>query len=141
MRSRRTSGEQRRAVGVSEPTSPVAISEAAWRDGRLAYPCTADGTPVWPPRGAAPGSGHALVWRDSAGLGTVYATTALHARDAPPRNIVLIELDEGFRMMSRVEGLPGDAVPIGLRVRVQFTDPDSETGARLPIFTPAEVQA
>jgi uncharacterized OB-fold protein len=126
---------------VSEPTSPVAISEAAWRDGRLSYPCTADGTPIWPPRAAAPGTGDALSWRDSAGLGTVYATTALHARDTPARNVALIELDEGFRMMSRVEGLPGDAIPIGLRVRVRFTDPDPETGVRLPVFTPAEDQA
>ena len=126
---------------MSAPTSPVAISEAAWRDGRLSYPCTADGTPVWPPRIAAPGTGEPLVWRDSAGLGTVHATTALHARDVPPRNIALIELDEGFRMMSRVERLPGDAIPIGLRVRVQFTDPDEETGARLPIFVPVEAQA
>ena len=126
---------------MSEPTSPVAISNAAWQDGRLSYPCTADGTPVWPPRVAAPGTGEPLTWRDSAGLGTVYATTALHARDAPPRNVALIELDEGFRMMSRVDGLPGDAVPIGLRVRVQFTDPDPETGARLPVFVPAEAQA
>ncbi len=39
-------------------------------------------------------------------------------------------------MMSRVEGLPGDAVPIGLRVRVRFTDPDPETGDRLPVFVP-----
>ena len=84
------------------------------------------------------GDRRAADWRDSAGLGTVYATTALHARDAPPRNVALIELDEGFRMMSRVEGVPGDGVPIGLRVRVQFTDPDAETGARLPIFAPAE---
>lgn len=126
---------------MSEPTSPVAISDAAWRDGRLAYPCTADGTPVWPPRIAEPGSGAPLTWRDSAGLGTVYATTALHARDAPPRNVALIELDEGFRVMSRVEELPGDAVPIGLRVRVLFTEADPETGERLPVFVPADEPA
>ena len=126
---------------MTEPTSPVAISEAAWRDGRLSYPCTADGTPVWPPRIAAPGTGEPLTWRDSSGLGTVYATTALHARDVPARNVALIELDEGFRMMSRVEGLPADAIPIGLRVRARFTGPDPETGARLPVFVPAEDHA
>ena len=126
---------------MSESPSPVAISQAAWRDGRLSYPAAADGTALWPPRIAAPGTGEPLTWHDSAGLGTVYATTALHARDAAPRNVALIELDEGFRMMSRVEGFPGDAVPIGLRVRVQFTDPDAETGARLPVFVPAEEPA
>lgn len=119
---------------MSDLVSPAAIVQAAWRAGRLVYPRTADGVPVWPPRIAAPGTGGPLTWHDSAGLGTVYATTALHARDAPPRNVALIELDEGFRMMSRVEGVPGDAVPIGLRVRVRFTDADPETGDRLPVF-------
>lgn len=123
---------------MSAPASPAAIVAAAWREGRLAYPVTPDGTAVWPPRAAAPGSGAPLSWRDSAGRGAVYATTALHARDAPPRNLALIDLDEGFRVLSRVEGLPGDAVPIGLRVRVRFTDPDPETGERLPVFVPDE---
>ncbi len=43
--------------------------------------------------------------------------------------------------MSRVEGVTGDAVPIGLRVRVRFTDADPETGARLPVFVPDEGEA
>lgn len=123
---------------MSDPVSPAAIVQAAWREGRLAFPCTAEGTPVWPPRIAAPGTGAPLTWRDSAGLGTVYATTALHARDTPPRNLALIDLDEGFRMMSRVEGPPGDAVPIGLRVEVRFTAADPETGDRLPVFVPQD---
>lgn len=123
---------------MSDPVSPAAIVQAAWREGRLAYPCTQDGTPVWPPRIAAPGTGGPLTWRDSAGRGTVYATTALHARDQDPRNVALIDLDEGLRMMSRVEGLAGDAVPIGLRVVVRFTDADPETGERLPVFVPEE---
>lgn len=123
---------------MSRPESPAAIVEAAWREGRLAYPCTSDGTPVWPPRIAAPGTGGPLIWRDSAGIGTVHATTALHGRDAPPRNVALIDLDEGFRMMSTVDGLPGDAIPIGLRVRVAFGPPDEQTGARVPAFRPLE---
>ncbi len=72
------------------PTSPAAIVAAAWRDGRLAFPAAPDGTPVWPPRIAdVPGTGEPVVWRESAGRGTVYATTALHARDAEPRNVAL----------------------------------------------------
>lgn len=123
---------------MSDPSSPAAIVAAAWREGRLTFPVAPDGTTVWPPRIAAPGTGAPLIWRDSAGLGTVYATTALHARDAPPRNVALIDLDEGFRVMSRVEGIAGDAVPIGLRVRVRFTDPDPETGERVPVFEPED---
>lgn len=121
---------------MSDSLSPAAIVSAAWREGRLAFPVAPDGTAVWPPRIAAPGTGGPLIWRDSAGRGTVYATTALHARDQAPRNVALIDLDEGFRIMSRIEGLPGDEVPVGLRVRVRFTDPDPQTGERIPVFEP-----
>lgn len=122
---------------MSEQRSPAAFVEAAWREGRLVFQRAPGGEALWPPRMAAPRTGEPLTWADSAGLGTVYATTALHARDAPPRNVALIELDEGFRMMSRVEGPPGDEIPVGLRVRVRFGDPDPQTGARLPVFVPA----
>ncbi len=64
------------------------------------------------------GSG-ALDWRESAGRGTVYATTAVHSRDRDPRNVVLVDLDEGFRMMSRVEDVPAEEVEIGTRVRFE----------------------
>lgn len=121
---------------MSEPASLAAVVEAAWRDGRLVFQRAPGGEAVWPPRSAAPGTGEPLAWTESAGVGTVYASTALHARDEPPRNVALIELDEGFRMMSRVEGVPGDEVPVGLRVRVRFGDPDPRSGTRLPLFVP-----
>jgi uncharacterized OB-fold protein len=43
----------------------------------------------------------------------------LHSRNRDPRNVVLVDLDEGFRMMSRVEGLPAGEVEIGARVRLE----------------------
>jgi uncharacterized OB-fold protein len=122
---------------MTELLPPAAFVDAAWREGRLVFQRTAGGEAVWPPRIAAPGTGQPLGWDESAGLGTVYASTALHARDEPPRNLALIELDEGFRMMSRVEGLPAGEIPVGLRVRVRFSDPDPRSGARLPLFEPA----
>lgn len=115
------------------PRSPAATVAAAWREGRLAYPAAPDGTPVWPPRAHVPGTGEPVRWEESRGRGTVYAATALHARDAEPRSLALIDLDEGFRMMSRVEGLPAAEVRAGMRVRVQFTPPDHD-GERLPVF-------
>ena len=36
------------------------------------------------------------------------------------RGVVLVDLDEGFRMMSRVDGVAPELVRIGLRVRVAF---------------------
>ena len=75
---------------------------------------------VFYPRVLCPvcGSG-ALEWRESAGRGTVYATTAVHSRNRDPRNVVLVDLDEGFRMMSRIEDLPAEEVEIGTRVRFE----------------------
>ncbi len=115
--------------------SPVAITAWHWNAGRLAYPVTPAGEPVWPPRAVAPGTGAPLTWLLSGGRGTVYATTALHARDEDPRSIALIDLDEGPRMMSRVEGIPPGDVAIGLRVALRFTDPDPD-GVRIPVFVP-----
>lgn len=112
---------------------PAATVDAAWREQRLAFQVTADGTALWPPRLAEPGTGDELQWRESAGLGVVHAATALHSRDSDPRSVVLVELDEGFRMMSRVEGIAAVSVRIGMRVRVRFTGPD-EDGARVPVF-------
>ncbi len=68
-----------------------------------------------------------LQWRESAGAGTVYATTIVRPRDGEPRGIVLVDLDEGFRMMSRVRA---DVVRIGDRVQVAFD------GDGVPVFDP-----
>jgi uncharacterized OB-fold protein len=53
----------------------------------------------------------------AAGTGTVYAITVNRAREGS-YNIALIQLDEGPRMMSRVEGV--ETVAIGTRVRARI---------------------
>ena len=116
-----------------ELTTPAAILAWHWAAGRLAFQVTAAGEPLWPPRAAAPGSGEPLSWRLSAGRGSVYAATALHGRDHDPRSIALIELDEGPRMMSRVDGIPATGVRPGARVVVQFAEIDDQL---VPVFTP-----
>ena len=45
---------------------------------------------------------------DQSGRGVVYATTAVYRRDGEPYNVALVDLEEGFRMMSRVEGVPAE---------------------------------
>ena len=95
--------------------------------GELAYQVAPDGTAVFPPRLVQPGTGDTLEWKISAGAGTVYAATVGRKRDAEPRSLVLVDLDEGFRMMSRVEGVAPEEVTIGQRVQVRF---DGET----PVF-------
>ncbi len=109
------------------------------RKGELAYQvCAADGMPVFYPRVVAPGSASpGLEWRVSKGLGTVYATTVVFAKDQPPRNVALVDVDEGFRLMSRVEDIDPMRVAIGMRVRVRF-HPGDEKQPPYPVFVPAE---
>lgn len=96
--------------------SPGARFAALWREGKLAY--------QWDPATASavfyPRVGAGLEWRVSEGAGTVYATTVMRRRGEAPANLALIDLDEGFRMMSRVEGIAPEAVAIGMRVRVRY---------------------
>ena len=128
-------------MGEYEPlqASPYATYAGYLRQGRLAYQIAANGQVVFFPRVAAPGSGNTqLDWRVSRGLGTVYATTAMYARGEPPLNLALIDMDEGFRLMSRVEGPDAAQVRIGQRVQFHAGTPATEGADSFPLFTPLE---
>lgn len=117
--------------------SPLAIYQEHLDRGELAYQVSG-GKPVFFPRVAAPGTGSTdLEWRVSKGLGTVYATTVNYYKGEPPHNIALIDLDEGFRMMSRVEDIPAESVRIGMRVKLRVL-PAAEGRAALPVFIPLQ---
>jgi uncharacterized OB-fold protein len=106
---------------MASAEAPVVTYRRHLENGKLAYQrCAGCSAAVFYPRVLCPvcGSG-ALHWRESSGRGTVYATTAVHSRNRDPRNVVLVDLDEGFRMMSRVEGVPAGEVEIGARVRFE----------------------
>ena len=77
---------------------------------------------VFHPRMVAPRSGATdLEWAEPSGLGTVYATTVKRTKPpAPDINIAIVELDEGPRMMTHVQGIPADEVAIGIRVRARI---------------------
>lgn len=89
------------------------------RDGHLMYQYDeVAGAAVFYPREVGPsGRADAMVWRRSSGAGTVYSFTVLHGRDGT-RNIVLVDLDEGFRMMSTLVG-DGATPHIGQRVQAR----------------------
>jgi hypothetical protein len=92
------------------------------------------GTYVFYPRAVAPWTGEDLEWIEASGRGTVYSATCVRKR--PPEadiGIVLVDLEEGPRMMSRVEGIAPDAVPIGLNVKARIV-PDGE--GFLVVFDP-----
>lgn len=109
------------------------------KQGELAYQvCTDDNTPVFFPRAIAPKTASSnLEWRVSKGLGTVYATTVVFAKDQPPHNVALIDVDEGYRMMSRVEDIEPMQVKIGMRVKFRV-HPGDEKQPPYPVFVPME---
>ncbi len=118
--------------------SPLGIYIEHLRKGELAYQfCTDDNTPVFFPRVVAPktGSTH-LEWRVSKGLGTVYTTTVVHGKDNAKWNVAMIDVDEGFRLMSRVEDIDPMAVKIGMRVKFR-THPGDDKQPPYPVFVPA----
>jgi uncharacterized protein len=125
-------------VSLTE-TSPLGVYLDHCRKGELAYQvCTDDGRAIFFPRAVAPDTGSAnLEWRVSKGLGTVYSTTAVHYKGEAPLNVALIDVDEGFRLMSRVEGMDAMQVKIGMRVKVKM-HPGDEKQPPYPVFTPVE---
>ena len=102
--------------------APAAVFAAHCARGELAYQVAPDGSAVFPPRLAQPGTGAPLRWALSAGFGTIYSTTVVRRRGEEPASIVLVTLDEGFRMMSTVVDRAPEAVGIGDRVQVRFGD-------------------
>ena len=92
--------------------SPLAIYQQYLDKGELAYQWSPEANrAVFYPRVICPHTGSdRLEWRVSTGFGTVYATTVTHPREGAPYNVALIDVDEGFRLMSRVEDIAPEAV-------------------------------
>ena len=76
-----------------------------------------------------------LEMKEASGRGTVYSTTVV--RRKPERggdyNVVLIDLEEGPRMMSRVEGIAPDDVRIGMEVTARIVAQDDRN---IVVFLP-----
>lgn len=74
---------------------------------------------VFYPRYLCPECGSAsLSWTKPSGRGTVHSTTVMRRRpeSGGDFNVSLVDLDEGPRLMSRVEGVPPQEVQIGMSV-------------------------
>jgi hypothetical protein len=89
------------------------------------------------PRVAAPGTGSRnLEWVQASGYGTIYAFTVVSQR--PPStdyNVILVDLAEGPRLMSRLEDASQESLTIGMRVRARI-DRSAEQGVL--VFVPAQ---
>ncbi|HEY1931653.1 MAG TPA: OB-fold domain-containing protein [Acetobacteraceae bacterium] len=119
--------------------SPLAAYISHLERGELGYQFSPSANmAVFYPRVISPKTGHAdLEWRVSKGLGTVHATTVVHQQQGTPYNVALIDLDEGFRMMSRVEDIAPTAVKIGMRVKFRVHPAEGDESP-YPVFSPAE---
>lgn len=122
---------------VSEP--------APWRglrdrqsSGEMAFQsCAACDRAVFYPRVLCPHCGSTeLEWRSATGAGTVYSQTLLPGRDGDDRQILLVDMDEGFRVMGVTDG---PRLAIGDSVQAHVV-PGSETSEIDPsyVFTRQE---
>jgi uncharacterized OB-fold protein len=129
-----------------ERPAPVLTEDNAeyWdaaREGRLvAQRCAGCGRLRHPPRPLCPhchGLDHDLV--DLAGTGVVYSYALLHHPQHPsfayPVAAVLVDLDEGIRLVSNLVDVEPGEVKIGMAVRARMA-PTAEGGA-VPVFEPA----
>jgi len=85
--------------------------------------------------------GFDLQWRLVSGDGVVYSTTVVRRREEKggPYNVAIIELAEGPRMMSRVEGIAADKVAIGSAVKARIaTESDPQGERHIVLFDLAE---
>ena len=123
----------------NDTTSPYATYLSHLQKGELAYQFSPEaGKAVFYPRVLCPFTGSSkLEWRLSKGLGTVYSTTVVHPAKGDPYNVALIDCDEGFRLMSRVEDVDPMQVKIGQRVRLRVHRQGGEEPP-VPVFVPAE---
>ena len=115
--------------------SPTARYLAHLAAGELAYQWSpAAQRAVFYPRLLCPFTGSAnLEWRIASGHGTVYSATVVHRRGEAPYSVVLVDCDEGFRMMSSVIDAAPDAAAIGQRVMLVIA-PIEPGGVPLPLF-------
>jgi uncharacterized OB-fold protein len=122
----------------------TAVSAPFWAaaaDGRLVLQrCDACAAYVWYPRALCPSCGAtALTWTEASDTGTVYAVSIHHRPARPdlseltPYAIVLVDLDEGVRMLARAAVDDAGSVAVGQRMRWR---PDP-AGGRAFVFEPA----
>jgi hypothetical protein len=123
------------AGDLTPETAPDTVFERFLEQGELAFQrCTACSGAVFPPRVLCTRCGSPrLEWERSTGRGTVYSSTTLAPRDAPPYTVALVDLAEGVRLMTNV--VADGEVAIGAAVRADFTAGVTPAG---PFFVPEE---
>jgi uncharacterized OB-fold protein len=130
---------------MTQPSQPPSIDEPFWRaaqEHRLEFQlCLECGYVRWPAAGVCPEClSRDSEWRQSVHTGTVWSYVVYHhgytsaLKERLPYNVALIELDNGVRLLSRLDIAP-EMIRIGMRVVASF----AEVGGRLaPVFIAAK---
>lgn len=108
------------------------LAEGRWQVQR----CNACRRVIFFPRMACTACGSAdYTWFSPSGRGVVHSTTVMRRPPAAggDQHLCLVDLEEGFRMMSRVEGVSPASVAIGDRVVAALIE---HAGAPLVVFHP-----
>jgi len=112
-------------VDNSKALGPEAQFKAYLAEGRfMIQRSRSTGRRVFYPRVAVPGSGETdLEWVPASGDGTIYSITVNRTREGS-YNVALVDLAEGPRLMSRIEGV--ETAQIGTRVKARIASIDDE---------------
>lgn len=113
------------------------FAHLAAKDWRI-QKCRGCGAHVFQPRIMCPAcGGEDLDWVAPSGSGTVHSTTVIRRRpqEGGDYNVALIDLAEGVRMMSRVEGIAPDRVRIGMTVAARLAEQDGDV---IVVFDPVQ---
>jgi uncharacterized OB-fold protein len=110
--------------------------------GELSFQrCETCGTWRHPPRVRCAACGSARwSWQRSTGRGTVFTWTVVHQAmhpafaDAVPYAVIVVETDEGVRVVSNLRGADPESLHLGLPVEVLFERVDDNL--TLPMFRP-----
>jgi uncharacterized OB-fold protein len=121
-----------------EGPGPDALFAQALAQGRFQIQhCSACHQHVFYPRTLCPHCGSAqLDWVAPSGAACVYSSTTVRRKpeSGGDYNVALVDLAEGPRLMSRIDGIAPDRVRIGLRVQARVID-DPIKG-KLLVFIP-----
>jgi len=115
--------------------------EACERGELYVQRCEDCGTIRFYPRGLCPECLSAQTeWLRCAGTGSIYTFTVVYQnqmggfRDQLPYVLAYVELDEGPRLLTNIEGCKPEEVHIGMRVEVRFDE--VSPAVTLPKFVP-----
>lgn len=129
-------------IGIPVPV-PSALTQPYWDGcarGQLLYQrCESCGGAIFDPAPICRFCGStSLEWAESSGRGTVYSWSIVWRPQTPafvvPYAAAIVDVDEGYQIVSNIIGCEPEAIHLGMPVQVEFHEIGS--GFSLPYFRP-----